>query len=276
MKSYPIIPIIILLILAVWSCTLTAQDYPIHVAPQATSCAENSDVDVVNCTDNLIWDILLTEVDSNVCNPIDTSYSYKLKIDIDNTGEVLYTNVTSWNDQESGCKEYFHLRASKISDAIKFNPALDSKNKPINGSKYFDFSYPVPELLDSLRNIGANWVELEQLPRFVGCEYIIGNGTDIRNCSDRALLQYIYENIKYPKKARKEGVQGQVFVQFVVKPDGMLTDINVVRDIGAGCGEAVVDMVKKMNQLSPPFTPGKQLGKAVKVLYTLPVTFQLR
>ena len=56
----------------------------------------------------------------------------------------------------------------------------------------------------------------------------------------------------------------------------MLTDINVVRDIGAGCGEAVVDMVKKMNQLSPPFTPGKQLGKAVKVLYTLPVTFQLR
>ena len=55
----------------------------------------------------------------------------------------------------------------------------------------------------------------------------------------------------------------------------MLTDINVVRDLGAGCGEEVVNLINKMNELNPPFTPGKQLGKAVKVLYTLPVTFRL-
>ena len=275
MKNYPIIPIIILLILAVWSCTLTAQDYPIHVAPQATSCAENSDVDVVNCTDNLIWDILLTEVDSTVCNPIDTSYHYNLKLDFNKKGKSTYINVTSWDDQRSGCLAYFKEKAIKISDEIEFNPALDRKNKPIVGSKYFDFTYPIPERLDSLRHAGTNWIALEQLPRFVGCEHIIGSSADIRRCSDGVMLQFMHENLEFPKKARKERVQGRVYAQFIVEPDGMLTDINIVRDIGAGCGEEVVKLVNKMNELQPPFVSGKQLGKAVKVLYTLPVTFQL-
>ena len=276
MKNYPIIPIIILLILAVWSCTLTAQDYPIHVAPQATSCVENSDVDAVNCTDNLIYDLLLSEVDSNVCNPIDTSYSYSLKIDINHSGEVLYTNVTSWNDQGSGCKEYFHQRASKVSDAIKFDPALDKKNQPINGVKYFDFTYPIPERLDSLRNSGTNWVKIEHMPRFVGCEHIIGGIADLKGCSDRALFQFLYSNLKYPPKARKKEVEGRVYVQYIVDTDGMLTDFEIIQDIGAGCGKSVIDVLHKMNKLQPPFVPGKQLGKAVKVLYTLPVTFQLK
>ncbi len=275
MRSNLVTPIIILAFVTLCSSTLSSQDYPIHVAPMATSCVENSAHDIVNCTDNLIYEFLLSDIDSSVCNHIDSGFQYSLKIDIDQTGKISYTNVSSWNDQGSGCKEYFHLKASKISDVIKFNPALDGKNKPIIGAKYFDFTYPIPQKLDSLREAGSNWVRLENLPRFIGCEHITGNNKDIQKCSERTLLQFLYNNLEYPIKARKKGVQGQVFVQFVVKPDGMITDINIVRDIGAGCGQAVIDMVKKMNQLSPPFVPGKQLGKAVKVLYTLPVTFRL-
>jgi hypothetical protein len=64
-KSDTTILINVLAIFTLWSISLQAQAYPIHVAPMATSCVENADVDPVNCTDNLIWDILLSR--SSVC-----------------------------------------------------------------------------------------------------------------------------------------------------------------------------------------------------------------
>jgi len=55
----------------------------------------------------------------------------------------------------------------------------------------------------------------------------------------------------------------------------MAKEIKIIRDIGAGCGEAAMEAIAKMNDLNPPFIPGMQMGKKVKVLYTIPVTFRL-
>jgi len=68
------------------------------------------------------------------------------------------------------------------------------------------------------------------------------------------------------------GVEGKVFVEFVINRDGTLVDVRVVRGIGAGCDEEAVRVV----QSSPPWKPGKQRGKPVRQKYTLPIQFKLQ
>lgn len=85
------------------------------------------------------------------------------------------------------------------------------------------------------------------------------------------MYEYIGKNLKYPQQARETGTQGRVYVSFVVEKDGSLTDIKVVRDIGSGCGEEAVKVVKSM----PKWKPAKQRGKIVRMQFTLPVSFTL-
>lgn len=85
------------------------------------------------------------------------------------------------------------------------------------------------------------------------------------------LMKYISENLRYPQQAREEGTQGLVYVTFVVEKDGSLTDIRILRDLGNGCGEEAVRIVKTM----PKWIPAKQRGKEVKMQYNLPVKFTL-
>lgn len=115
---------------------------------------------------------------------------------------------------------------------------------------------------------------VEEMPRFPGCE----NEPDTKAkkaCADKKLLQYLYKNVKYPAIARENGVEGRVYVQFVVEKDGSVSEAKILRDIGAGCGEAALKVVQDMNNLPQKWSPGKQRGTAVKVYYTLPVVFKL-
>lgn len=86
------------------------------------------------------------------------------------------------------------------------------------------------------------------------------------------LSKYIGEHMKYPKKAKKKGFEGKVFVQFIVEKDGSVSNVKVVRDPGYGCGKAAKKVVKGM----PKWTPAKQQGKAVRCLFTLPIKFALK
>jgi len=116
---------------------------------------------------------------------------------------------------------------------------------------------------------------VEQMPRFPGCEDESSN-EEKQACAQKKLLEYIYKNVKYPAIARENGIQGRVVVQFVVEKDGSITDVNVVRDIGAGCGEEADRVVQSMNNMPQKWTPGKQRGKPVRVQFTLPVSFKLQ
>lgn len=81
----------------------------------------------------------------------------------------------------------------------------------------------------------------------------------------------LQKRIKYPEIAKKAGVEGKVFLQFVVDEKGNVVDPIVTRGIGAGCDEAAIKAI-----LEAKFTPGKQRGKPVKVKMSLPITFRLR
>ena len=87
-----------------------------------------------------------------------------------------------------------------------------------------------------------------------------------------ALMKYLAQNIKYPPYAKEAGIQGRVFINFVVEKDGSITNVKVLRGIGGGCDEEAVRVVKAM----PKWKPGMQRGKPVRVSFNLPVKFTLQ
>lgn len=85
-------------------------------------------------------------------------------------------------------------------------------------------------------------------------------------------LKFLGKNIKYPTIAQENGVQGRVIVQFVVNKDGSIVDPVVVRSVDPYLDKEALRVIKSM----PKWKPGQQRGKAVRVKYTVPVTFKLQ
>ena len=86
-----------------------------------------------------------------------------------------------------------------------------------------------------------------------------------------AFYKYVRKRMKYPSQARRMGIEGRVFVEFVVDKDGSLISVKAVKGIGAGCDEEAVRVIKN----HPKWKPGKQRGVPVKQKIVLPITFQL-
>lgn len=99
---------------------------------------------------------------------------------------------------------------------------------------------------------------VEQMPSFPG--------------GDAALMEYLSKNVKYPVVAQENGVQGRVIVTFVVERDGSVTDVKVVRSVDPSLDREASRVISSM----PRWIPGKQNGSAVRVKYTVPVTFRLQ
>lgn len=99
---------------------------------------------------------------------------------------------------------------------------------------------------------------VEQMPQFPG--------------GDAALFEYLSTHIEYPTIAEENGVQGRVIVTFVVERDGSIADVKVVKSVDPSLDKEASRVVAGM----PKWIPGKQNGSAVRVKYTVPVTFRLQ
>jgi protein TonB len=84
--------------------------------------------------------------------------------------------------------------------------------------------------------------------------------------------KFLATNIVYPQQATENGIQGTVYVSFVVDSKGNVTDVKILRGIGGGCDEEALRVVKMM----PKWHPGKQNGKQVRVLFNMPIYFKLQ
>jgi len=98
---------------------------------------------------------------------------------------------------------------------------------------------------------------VEQMPEFPG--------------GQEKMMKFLRENIQYPTLAAENGIQGSVYLSFIVEGTGKIRDIKVLRGVGGGLDEEAMRVVKLM----PQWVPGKQNGKAVAVLFDLPVKFTL-
>jgi protein TonB len=99
---------------------------------------------------------------------------------------------------------------------------------------------------------------VEQMPSFPG--------------GDAALMKFLSEHIKYPVVAEENGIQGRVIATFVVERDGSITDVKVIKSVDPSLDKEAIRVLKSM----PKWIPGKQNGSAVRVKYTVPVTFRLQ
>lgn len=99
---------------------------------------------------------------------------------------------------------------------------------------------------------------VEEMPSFPGGE--------------KELFKFLEKTMKYPPMAIDAGIKGVVYVTFVVDESGKVRDPKVLRGIGGGCDEEALRVIKAM----PPWEPGKQRGKPVRVQYNMPVRFTLR
>lgn len=99
---------------------------------------------------------------------------------------------------------------------------------------------------------------VEQMPSFPG--------------GDAELMKYLSSHIKYPVVAEENGIQGRVIATFVVERDGSISDVKVIKSVDPSLDKEAIRVLKSM----PKWIPGRQNGSAVRVKYTVPVTFRLQ
>ena len=115
-----------------------------------------------------------------------------------------------------------------------------------------------PVVTEEASDEGEIFQVVEQMPEFPG--------------GMQALMAYLSKNIKYPSVAQDNGIQGRVFISFVVNKDGSIVDPEVIKSVDAALDKEAMRVVKAM----PKWNPGKQRGKPVRVKYTVPVLFRLQ
>jgi TonB family protein len=119
------------------------------------------------------------------------------------------------------------------------------------------------------------YTALEIPPRFPACEELDTTLAFKNQCAQQALLNFMYQNLRYPLEAQQQNLEGQVVVSFVVEKDGTLSRPEVLKDIGGGAGLEVIRLVQAMNEYDVVWVPGQKDGQPVRAKFTLPIRFEL-
>ncbi len=117
--------------------------------------------------------------------------------------------------------------------------------------------------------------DVDEMPRFPGCEEKNLPEDQRLNCANQKMLFFIYSNIKYPKEARKRGIDGTVMVSFIVERTGQIQNPQIVRGTDENLGKAALRVINMMVDMEEKWTPGIKDGKAVNVQYKMPIRFSM-
>ena len=109
---------------------------------------------------------------------------------------------------------------------------------------------------------------VERAPIYPGCEPYI---QQLRSCFQRKIQIHINKNFRYPEFAQKTGIQGRVFVQFIIDKDGSIVGIRT-----RGPDKNLEKEAQRIIGKLPTMTPGKQRGRPVRVPFSIPITFKLQ
>jgi TonB family C-terminal domain len=184
--------------------------------------------------------------DTVIYNP-DGSYSEVKRVqDIDPETNKPFTKVLiSSYDKNGEPAKGFHIQTMPRED--------DIKEFRITANEGFTY----PAIIKDEQSNDSIFQVVDEMPEFPGGE--------------KALMDYVSSNVKYPEAAKDKNIAGRVFVSFVVEKDGSVSNVKVLRGIGGGCDEEAVRVIKGM----PKWKPGKQKGKPVRVNFQMPFVFKL-
>jgi protein TonB len=128
------------------------------------------------------------------------------------------------------------------------------------------------EIIDDDEDLGDDnpFMIVENMPALAACTSL--RGDERHQCTQMEIIRYVSKNTKYPHIAKDAGIQGTVFVYFVVAKDGYVKDVKILRDVDPRLDKEAKRVVESL----PRFVPGQQRGKNVSVQYTIPVKFIIR
>ncbi|WP_297098242.1 energy transducer TonB [uncultured Draconibacterium sp.] len=185
-------------------------------------------------------------------------------------GKVYVTFVLNEEGKIEDAKIARGVDPSLDKEALRVINALDKtwtpgkqKGVPVKVSYTVPIMFALNEGAAEEKNIksgeGADAVFfiVEDMPEFPG--------------GDEALRKYIANALNYPEVAQKNGIQGKVYVSFVVEKDGSIGDAKIERGVDPSLDKEALRVVKAL----PMWKPGKQRGKTVRVQYTVPINFAL-
>lgn len=125
------------------------------------------------------------------------------------------------------------------------------------------------EIEEEEEDIDVPFAVIEDVPIFPGCEKMDKN--QLRNCFQEKMNKHILKNFRYPEVAQEMGIQGRVFVSFIIAKDGRITDIKM-----RGPDKNLEKEAKRIISLLPQMIPGKQRGRPVRVPFSIPIIFRLQ
>jgi protein TonB len=125
------------------------------------------------------------------------------------------------------------------------------------------------EVEEEFEDIDVPFAVIEDVPIFPGCESVAKSQR--RTCFQDKINQHIRRNFRYPEIAQEMGIQGRVYVNFIIAKDGSITNIRM-----RGPDKNLENEAQRIISRLPQMTPGKQRGRAVRVPFSIPITFRLQ
>ena len=127
----------------------------------------------------------------------------------------------------------------------------------------------VVDVVDDFEDVDVPFAVIEDVPLFPGCEKVAKS--DRRKCFQEQINKHIRKNFRYPEIAQEMGVQGRVYVNFIISKDGSITNIRM-----RGPDKNLEKEAKRIISKLPKMTPGKQRGRPVRVPFSIPISFRLQ
>ena len=194
------------------------------------------------------------EKDKNQLTP---SIKYSVIQVVDSSGnkflDTLSNGVVDITDHYGNKESGAYVKGLKNGIWKSYNAKLKENYE----DNYEDGKLIFGKTIESNGNV-INYDESEKLPQFVG-------GTN-------AFAKLLLENLKYPDGARKNKIQGNVYLSFAVEINGNLSDFKIVKSVDEELDAEALRVIK----LSPKWTPAMKKGKPVRSFYSIPISFQLR
>jgi len=125
------------------------------------------------------------------------------------------------------------------------------------------------EIEEEFEDVDVPFAVIEDVPIFPGCENVAKS--ERRNCFQEQMNKHIRKNFRYPEIAQEMGIQGRVFVNFIIAKDGSISNVRM-----RGPDKNLEKEAQRIISKLPTMTPGKQRGRPVRVPFSIPITFRLQ
>ena len=199
---------------------------------------------------------------------LDLESLVRIRFEIDELGEVdnIVANSSvvgiSFIEKEAlkAAESMFEVAAANIIRSLpKMTPAKKN-GKPLRKTFQISVEYRIPDQLD--------YDEIDTAPRFPDCDDVEPGKS--KECFENYINNHIEKNLKYPKRAMKNNIEGDVFIQFEITKEGYFINFSTI-----GPNKILEDEAYRIMAKLPQVKAGEYLGKKVSVLYGLPISFRL-